>query len=136
MRKYLLDTNIISYYLKGIENLKEKIASNIDSLSISIISYYEIVSGLQSIDANKRITEFEKFCKLIDIINLDKASILTSCKIYTFLEKSGQLIDDIDILIAGIALSNNLVMVTDNAEHFGRIQGLKVENWKNSLSDS
>ena len=131
MRKYLLDTNIISYYLKGIENLKEKIASNIDSLSISIISYYEIVSGLQSIDANKRITEFEKFCKLIDIISLDKASILTSCKIYTFLEKSGQLIDDIDILIAGIALSNNLVMVTDNAEHFGRIQGLKVENWKN-----
>ena len=131
MRKYLLDTNIISYYLKGIENLKEKITSNIDSLSISIISYYEIISGLQSIDANKRINEFEKFCKLIDIINLDKASILTSCKIYAFLEKSGQLIDDIDILIAGIALSNNLVMVTDNAEHFGRIQGLKVENWKN-----
>jgi tRNA(fMet)-specific endonuclease VapC len=131
VRKYLLDTNIISYYLKGIENLKEKITSNIDSLSISIISYYEIVSGLQSIDANKRITEFEKFCKLIDIINLDKASILASYKIYAFLKKSGQLIDDIDILIAGIALSNNLVMVTDNAEHFGRIQGLKVENWKN-----
>ncbi len=131
MRKYLLDPNIISYYLKGIENLKEKIASNIDSLSISIISYYEIVSGLQSIDANNRITEFEKFCELIDTINLDKPSILASCKIYAFLEKSGQLIDDIDILIAGIALSNNLVMVTDNAEHFGRIQGLKVENWKN-----
>jgi len=131
VRKYLLDTNIISYYLKGIENLKEKIASNIDSLSISIISYYEIVSGLQSIDANNRITEFEKFCELIDIINLDKPSILASCKIYAFLEKSGQLIDDIDILIAGIALSNNLVMVTDNVEHFGRIQGLKVENWKN-----
>ena len=131
MRKYLLDTNIISYYLKGIENLKEKITSNIDSLSISIISYYEIISGLQSIDANKRINEFEKFCKLIDIINLDKASILASCKIYASLKKSGRLIDDIDILIAGIALSNNLVMITDNAEHFGRIEGLKVENWKN-----
>ena len=131
MRKYLLDTNIISYYLKGIENLKEKITSNIDSLCISIISYYEIISGLQSIDANKRINEFEKFCKLIDIINLDKASILASCKIYASLKKSGRLIDDIDILIAGIALSNNLVMITDNAEHFGRIEGLKVENWKN-----
>jgi len=131
VRKYLLDTNIISYYLKGIENLKEKITSNIDSLSISIISYYEIISGLQSIDANKRINEFEKFCKLIDIINLDKASILASCKIYASLKKSGRLIDDIDILIAGIALSNNLVMITDNAEHFGRIEGLKVENWKN-----
>jgi tRNA(fMet)-specific endonuclease VapC len=131
VRKYLLDTNIISYYLKGIENLKEKITSNIDSLSISIISYYEIISGLQSIDANKRINEFEKFCKLIDIINLDKASILASCKIYASLKKSGKLIDDIDILIAGIALSNNLVMITDNTGHFDRIEGLKVENWKN-----
>jgi tRNA(fMet)-specific endonuclease VapC len=131
VRKYLLDTNIISYYLKGIENLKERITTNIDSLSISIISYYEIISGLQSIDANKRINEFEKFCKLIDIINLDKASILASCKIYASLKKSGKLIDDIDILIAGIALSNNLVMITDNTEHFNRIEGLKVENWKN-----
>lgn len=131
MRKYLLDTNIISYYLKGIENLKEKITTNIDSLCISIISYYEIISGLQSIDANKRINEFEKFCKLIEIINLDKASILASCKIYASLKKSGKLIDDIDILIAGIALSNNLVMITDNTEHFDRIEGLKVENWRN-----
>lgn len=131
MRKYLLDTNIISYYLKGIENLKEKFTSNIDSLSISIISYYEIVSGLQSINANKRITEFEKFCELIDVVNLDRASILASCQIYSDLKKSGNLIDDIDILIAGIALSNNLVMVTDNTEHFKRISGLKVENWKN-----
>jgi len=131
VRKYLLDTNIISYYLKGIENLREKITTNIDSLCISIISYYEIVSGLQSIDANKRINEFEKFCKLIEIINLDKASILASCKIYASLKKSGKLIDDIDILIAGIALSNNLVMITDNTEHFDRIEGLKVENWRN-----
>lgn len=130
MRKYVLDTNIISYYLKGIESLKDKISSNIDLLSISIISYYEIVSGLQSIDATKRITEFEKFCELIDIINLDKASILASCKIYASLKKSGKLIDDIDILIAGIALSNNLVMVTDNTDHFERIGGLKVENWR------
>ena len=130
MRKYLLDTNIISYYLKGFDSLKEKLSENVDLLAISIISYYEIVSGLQSINANKRIAEFEKFCELIDIINLDKASISASYKIYADLKKTGRLIDDIDILIAGIALSNNLVMVTDNTEHFKRIGGLKVENWR------
>jgi len=131
VKKYLLDTNIISYYLKGIENFKEKISGNIHLLSISIISYYEIVSGLQSIDANRRIAEFETFCELIDIINLDKASISASCNIYANLKKSGWLIDDMDILIAGIALSGNLIMVTDNTWHFERIEGLKVENWKN-----
>jgi len=128
--KYLLDTNIISFYLKGDESLKEKVLSNIDSIVISIISYYEIVSGLQSINANKRIAEFKKFCELVDIINLDKSSITASCQIYSTLKRSGNLIDDIDILIAGIALSNNLVMVTDNTSHFGRIENLKVENWK------
>ena len=130
MSKYLLDTNIISFYLKGDESLKEKVLSNIDSIVISIISYYEIVSGLQSINANKRIAEFKKFCELVDIINLDKSSITASCQIYSTLKRSGNLIDDIDILIAGIALSNNLVMVTDNTSHFGRIENLKVENWK------
>lgn len=130
MSRYLLDTNIISFYLKGDTSLKEKVLNNIDSIAISIISYYEIVSGLQSINATKRVDEFEKFCELIDIVNLDKRSILASCKIYSALKKSGNLIDDIDILIAGIAKSNNLVMVTDNTQHFERIEGLKVENWK------
>lgn len=130
MRRYLLDTNIISFYLKGDTRLKEKVLNNIDSIAISMISYYEIVSGLQSINANKRIDEFEKFCELINIVNLDKSSVLASCKIYSALKKSGNLIDDIDILIAGIAKSNNLVMVTDNTQHFERIEELKVENWK------
>jgi len=130
VRKYLLDTNIISFYLKGDPNLKEKVLNNIESIAISIISYYEIVSGLQSINAAKRIDEFNKFCELIDIINLDKASVSASCKIYASLKKSGNLIDDIDILIAGIAESNSLIMVTDNMQHFERVEGLKVENWK------
>lgn len=130
MSKYLLDTNIVSFYLKGDESLKEKVLNNIDSIVISIISYYEIVSGLQSINANKRIAEFEKFCELVDIVNLDKSSIIASCRIYSTLKRSGNLIDDIDILIAGIAVSNHLVMVTDNTQYFNRIDDLKVENWK------
>lgn len=130
MKKYLLDTNIISFYLKGDERLKEKVSGNIYSIAISIISYYEIVSGFKSINANKRINEFEKFCELVDIVNLDKTSILSSCEIYSSLKKSGGLIDDIDILIAGIALSNNLVFITGNTKHFERIKNLKIENWK------
>lgn len=130
MKKYLLDTNIISFYLKGIEEVKEKVIENIDSIAISIITHYEIVSGLESISATKRINEFTKFCELLEIINLDKNSVLASCKIYSLLKKSGNLIDDIDILIAGTAVTNNLIMVTHNIGHFNRIAELKVENWK------
>jgi tRNA(fMet)-specific endonuclease VapC len=40
------------------------------------------------------------------------------------------LIDNQDILIAGIALENNLVLVTNNEKHFARIPNLIIENWK------
>lgn len=130
MSSYLLDTNIVSFYLKGDESLKDKVADRIDSIALSMISYYEVLSGLQSINANRRIREFEDFCSLIEVVNIDKASILASCRIYASLKRSGNLIDDIDILIAGIALSRSLVMVTDNTGHFERISELNVENWK------
>lgn len=130
MKKYLLDTNIISFYLKGDISLKEKISDNINSLVVSIISYYEIVSGLQSINASKRIKEFERFCDLIEIVNLNRDSVIASCKIYSNLKNTGKLIDDVDILIAGIALSSHYTFITDNTKHFERIENLKIENWK------
>jgi predicted nucleic acid-binding protein len=44
------------------------------------------------------------------------------------LKKRGKLINDADILIASIVKANNAVLVTNNDEHFSRIEGLKVEN--------
>jgi len=46
------------------------------------------------------------------------------------LKKGGVLIEDADILIASIALVEDLVLVTDNIRHFERIKGLEIENWK------
>jgi len=52
-----------------------------------------------------------------------------SAEIYSDLRKKGELIDDIDILIAGIAKANNLVLVTHNRSHFERIMDLEIEDW-------
>ncbi len=41
----------------------------------------------------------------------------------------GNLVPDADILIAGIALTGDYVLVTQNVKHFRRIPGLNVENW-------
>jgi tRNA(fMet)-specific endonuclease VapC len=45
------------------------------------------------------------------------------------LRKSGILIDDFDILIGATVLVNNLMLVTNNEQHFNRIDGLMLENW-------
>ena len=46
-----------------------------------------------------------------------------------FLRKKGQLIEDADIIIGTTAIINNMVMVTENVKHIGRLNGIVVENW-------
>ena len=51
-------------------------------------------------------------------------------KIKSELERSGQALDDADILIASMTLANNATLVSNNIGHFKRIRGLKLQNWK------
>lgn len=46
-----------------------------------------------------------------------------------FFVKKSQLIEDADIIIGTTAIINNLVMVTENVKHIGRLNGIVVENW-------
>ena len=48
---------------------------------------------------------------------------------YSLLRKKGTAVDDIDLLIAGIAIANKMTLVTGNENHFKKIPSLKVENW-------
>ena len=50
-------------------------------------------------------------------------------EIYAGLRKAGKLINDADILIASIVRAHDAVLVTNNEDHFTRIEGLKTENW-------
>lgn len=50
-------------------------------------------------------------------------------KIYADLRKKGTPLDDIDLLIAGVAIANNLVLITHNQKHFSKIEGLELEDW-------
>lgn len=52
-----------------------------------------------------------------------------AAELYADLRKLGQPIDDIDLLIAGTAIANGLILVTHNHKHFDRIAQLEVENW-------
>lgn len=52
-----------------------------------------------------------------------------AAEVYADLRKKGQLIGHTDSLIAGIALAENLQLVTNNTEHFKRVKGLQLSNW-------
>lgn len=98
-------------------------------VNLSIITYYEILSGLKHRDALRQLDLFCEFAKQNAILPLTEDSIIISADLYANLRKVGKLIDDIDILIAGVAMSNNLVLATHNENHFKRVEGLEIMDW-------
>jgi tRNA(fMet)-specific endonuclease VapC len=75
------------------------------------------------------LTCFEELMDKSEIITLDREIINRASEIYAELKKGGELIVDADILIAASCLIKGMVLVTDNEEHFRRIEKLEVENW-------
>ena len=133
MNRVLIDTDILSYYFKGDKKVIEKFEAYLqqyDLIEISIITYYEIVGGLLAKNALKQLHIFESF--VIDnlVIPMTDNSARISAELYATLRQSGKIVDDIDLLIAGIAIDNDLILVTNNERHFNRIPGLKIDNWK------
>jgi len=132
MKRSLIDTDILSMFFRGNRSVKANFAtylSEYDEISFSIVSYYEIVSGLKHRDAHRQMDSFIEFSSQNNILPLTIESTTKSAEIYATLRRKGTPVDDIDLLIAGIALENGLVMVTNNTNHFARINGLTVENW-------
>lgn len=133
MNRALIDTDILSYYFKGdpiVVNNFKKYLSDYEIIEISIITYYEIMSGLLYKNALKQLEIFNDFVSENIVIALTEESCKISSEIYSKLRIKGELIDDIDLFIAGIAIENELTLVTNNENHFGRIEGLRIENWK------
>lgn len=101
-------------------------------INFSIITYYEILSGLKHRDAQKQLDLFIQFANQNIVLPLTQDSVSVSADIYANLRRKGNPVDDIDLLIAGVAISNNLTLITHNQRHFGRIDGLEYRDWSES----
>jgi tRNA(fMet)-specific endonuclease VapC len=129
----LLDTDILSELFKGHNLINSRASEYIREhgrLTISHITKYEILKGLKAKKAQKQINAFLKFCALNVVLPITDDVILKAADIHASLKEQGALISDADILVAAIAITNNVVLVTNNTAHFSRIQGLKIDNWK------
>jgi len=129
---YIIDTNIITAYLKGNDNIFDKINEIIlrgKEVFINGISYYEIKRGLLYKNAKKQLRKFEIMCETCNFMSLDNVNIFDKASnIYSELRRKGKLIEDADILISSISLIKNCILVSNDTD-FNRIDGLKIENW-------
>jgi len=129
----LLDTDILSYYFRGDLKVAEKTneyLSTFNQINISIITYYEIIGGLKFKKAQKQLNEFEEFIINNNIIHISEKSARISGDIYAWLRSKGIIIGTSDILIAGVAIDNDLTLITNNIKHYALIPKLKMGNWK------
>jgi len=133
MSVYALDSNIVSFYLRGnntvIENIEKAIGEE-HSIVITPIAYYEVKRGLLLIDAIKQIKKFEDFCSLFPVGRFGDYLLEDAITIYVQERKEKRNTEDADIFIAAFCLHNNYILVTDNTKHFKNIKGLNTVNWR------
>jgi tRNA(fMet)-specific endonuclease VapC len=129
--KYLLDTNVCIYFLKQNVKIVAKIASvSADNLAISCFNLTELLYGAYNSEyVDKNLERVRYIENTIKVVPFDRKAIENYAVIKSNLKKHGEMIDDFDILIAAIALSSNMILVTNNKKHFERIPELKIENW-------
>ena len=132
MSQIMLDTNICIYIIKNKpESVREKFKCyNIGDLVLSSITVSELYYGAyKSQYVEKNLLALEHFLKPFDIVEYDLKASIEYGKIRASLEKSGQIIGGLDMLIAAHAKSLKMTLVTNNKKEFERIDGLILDNW-------
>lgn len=129
---YMLDTNICIYMIKQKpRQVIEKVRSmNKSDLCISSITYSELLYGAEkSLNVAKNLLALTMFLSNIEILPYDENASLDYGFIRANLEKKGNPIGPLDMLIASHAKSLKMTLVTNNVKEFERVSGLKIENW-------
>jgi len=131
MAKLLLDSDILIYFLKGNRQVVEQVAKHDpEDLLTSRINYTELLYGAYNsahVENNLRI--ILPFLENFEILEFDKNASEIFAKEKARLKKSGTLIADIDLMIASIAIANDVALVTTNFKHFERVRNLKLVRW-------
>lgn len=129
--QYLLDTNICVFFLRGKLNLDDLIKQKgRENCFISEISVSELRYGAENSNdpkkSNKAVDDFVGGLSIVPIYG----SIKRYAKEKVRLRKIGKPIhDEFDLLIGVTAIENKLILVTDNAKDFERLEDVKIENW-------
>lgn len=129
---YLLDTNICIYIIKKkpvkvLETLKSRFN---EGIYISAITVAELEYGIsKSIYPEKNRIALIEFLSIFNIVPYDDIDAVAFGNIKSYLEKKGNSIGPMDLLLASQAISKNLTFVTNNEKEFNRVSGLRIENW-------
>ena len=133
MIRYLLDTNIVSYFVKGVSGSlvqRMQVGLGAQDIAISAITRAELRYGVGLMD------KFDKRRRRIDLLLKELPSLPWGDeaadefgRLKASLRRNGTPVGDFDTQIAAHALAEDLILVTHNTRHFENVPGLKLEDW-------
>jgi len=129
--RYMLDTNICIYVLKRRPPaLREKFDAHAQDLCLSSVTLAELLYGAEkSAKPAANLAVIEAFAARLSILPFAEKAAGHYGQIRADLERRGKPIGPDNLMIAGHARSEGLVIVTHNGREFERVEGLRVEDW-------
>lgn len=129
--RYLLDTNILSALIRQPQG---PVAATLarrgyGTVCTSIVAAGELRFGARKLGSQALAGKVDDLLASLPVLSLDAGADHIYAEIRLQLEQAGTPIGPNDLLIAAHALESGLTLVTDNADEFGRVAGLQVENW-------
>jgi tRNA(fMet)-specific endonuclease VapC len=133
MLAYLLDTDTVSFILRGEGPAASRLTAHLPSeVCISALTVGELRFGAERRHSRKLHGIIDTLARSIQVMPFDEASATAYGRIQASLESKGTPIGTLDTLIAAHAFALNLTLVTHNQKHFTKVRGLKVANWSES----
>ena len=133
MIEYLLDTNILSYFIRGRHaDLNARLTQSIerDNACMSVMVRAEMRFGQNGMPVNdKRRQAIDLLLDQIPALPWTAAAADAYGLLKVQLQSTGRPIGELDTQIAAHALAEGLILVTHNTRHFDRIAGLQLEDW-------
>lgn len=126
----MLDTNTVSHLVKGHPAVASRVlATPMADLCISSITQGELMFGLaKRPDARRLHLAVNEFLKRVDVLAWDGNIALSYGPLRATMERSGQVLESPDLLIAAHAIVAGAVLVT-NDRAFAMVPGLVSEDW-------
>jgi len=128
--KYLLDTDTCIYALKqNAAVLRQLLAHRREDIAVSVITEAELRTGATKSTPSKTSQRVENFLQPLRIIEFTSTDAACYAQVRAKLERAGTPIGPLDTVISSQAVARKLILVTNNDREFGRIAGLRLENW-------
>lgn len=125
----ILDSDHCIGILRGKLDLRDHIAAD-EELAITSISVGELTHGAhRSARSEENLARLDAFFAAVIVLPYDERGARRFGYLKAQLESAGELIGDLDLQIASVALESNALLLTHNQEHFLHVPGLQIEDW-------